>query len=254
MKELNTTFEGGPCDMPHANWITRCLPHDNLDRCLALRAMYLMHKLKIVALLIFFLTLTAQALGQRPNDTDGTILLGRDYSCVLKAPDKWVIGEKAPSSQDVQLALWKEGWSWKSAVVVMYVRVIHKCEEQPTVEKVIQNDIDDFLKLSRDSKVSDSPPISTRDKKQAIVKDFYDAANKNYESVAFIDETKVVVIVALSSRTKEEFDTSLPAFRALVGSYFYFDLLVKPDEADGAGDGIQTHNPRLGNLVPSFFR
>jgi hypothetical protein len=108
----------------------------------------------------------------------------------------------------------------------MYVRVVYKDETKPTLGKVIADDASDFLKQSPDSKVSPSSALSTRDKKQAIVKGFYDGANKNYESVAFIDEPKVVVIVALSSRNKQEFDKSLPAFQALVGSYFFVKDLV----------------------------
>ena len=41
------------------------------------------------------------------------------------------------------------------------------------VEKVITDDVDDFLKQSPESKVSDSPGLATRDgKKKAIVKGF----------------------------------------------------------------------------------
>jgi hypothetical protein len=187
-----------------------------------------MKKFNAALLFLFLLVIQSQALGQRPDGTDGSMLIGLHYSFILKEPNEWVSDGEAAKAQDqgLQLVLYKAGSSWKAAVVVMYVRVIYKDEAQPTLEKVVSNDVSDFLNRSSDSKVSNSTALSTRDKKQAIVKDFYDAKNKNYELVAFIDEPKVVVILALSSRTKDEFDKSIPAFQALVGSYFFVDALV----------------------------
>src|SRR5262249_14694671 len=115
-----------------------------------------------------------------------------------------------------------------NAVAVMYARVIYKDETQDTVEKVITKDVNDFLKLSKDSKVSDSPPLQTRYKKEGLSRVFYDAANKNYEFVTFIDEPKVVVILALSSRDKNEYEKALVDFKSLVASYFVFSPLVSP--------------------------
>jgi hypothetical protein len=131
-------------------------------------------------------------------------------------------------SQGLEAVLYGKGSSWKQAVAVMYVRVIHKDKRQPTAEKVIADDISEFLKQRPGSTVSDSPELATRDKKKAVVKGFFDATNKNYDSVAFIDEPKVVVILALSSREKKEFEKSLPAFKTLVGSYFFVRELVDP--------------------------
>jgi hypothetical protein len=110
----------------------------------------------------------------------------------------------------------------------MYARVIVKDEGQLTIEKVISNDIDDFMKLSKESTVADSPSLETRDKKKGITKIFYDAANKNHECVTFIDEPKAVVILALSSRDKDQYEKALPAFKALVSSYFFFAPLAAP--------------------------
>jgi len=185
-----------------------------------------MRRLKSALLVLFLLAFESHALNQKPDGTDGTILMGRHYSFILKEPSEWVLDGETAKSQGLQSVLYKTGSSWKAAVVVMYVRVIYKDETQPTLQKIIRNDVADFLKQSRDSKVSDSRALPTRDKKQAIVKGFFDGANKNYESVAFIDEPKVVVILALSSRKKDEFDKSLPAFQALVGSYFFVKELV----------------------------
>ena len=185
-----------------------------------------MKSFKAILLALFVLATQSQVLGQKADGDDGTILMGRHYSFILKEPIEWVMDGETAKSQGLQSVLYKTGSSWKAAVVVMYVRVVYKDETQPTLEKVIADDVSDFLKQSRDSKVSDTSALSTRDKKQAVVKGFYDGANKNYESVAFIDEPKVVVILALSSRNKDEFDKSVPAFEGLVRSYFFVNALV----------------------------
>ena len=187
-----------------------------------------MQTLKATVSILFLLCFSASALSQRSDGTDGTILLGRHYGFILKEPNGWVIDDAAAKSQGLEAVLYREGSSWKQAVAVMYARVIYKDKTQATVEKVIADDVSDFLKQSPGSKVSDSPELPTRDKKKAVVKGFWDAANKNYDSVAFIDEPKVVVILALSSRDKNEFDKSLPDFKALVGSYFFVKELVDP--------------------------
>jgi hypothetical protein len=179
-------------------------------------------------ILIALLVLVAASAGfsQDSDGTNGTIFLGRSYSFVLKEPAGWVMDDKTAKSQQLETVLYRKGSSWKDAVAVMYARVIYKDETQDTVEKVINNDVADFLKLSKESKVSDSPSLQTRDKKEEITKAFYDGANKNYELVTFIDESKVVVIVALSSRDKSEYEKTLPDFKSLVASYFVFTPLL----------------------------
>jgi len=178
-------------------------------------------KTRVVSIfLLLLIILTVSVRGQQRDGTDGVIFFRPDIKFILKEPNGWVLDSKAGATNEVDAVLYPKGSSWKDAVTVMYARVVHKDETQKTVEKVVSDDIADFLKQSKDSKVTDTPSLPTRDKKQAIVKDFFDAENKNYESVAFIDNAKVVVIIALSSRTKAEYEKALPAFRELVASYF----------------------------------
>jgi hypothetical protein len=190
------------------------------------------NKPSIKRLFLFILVVllaTVPAFAQKPDDTEGTILPGPRISFVLKEPPGWVLDTKTGRGQGIEAVLFNEGSSWRNAVAVMYARVIDKDASQDTVEKVIGNDIAEFMKLSAQSVVSDSPAIQTRDKRQAVVKVFYDAANKNYESVAFIDDKRVVVILALSSRDKAAYEKALPAFQALVGSYLVFTPLTPPE-------------------------
>jgi hypothetical protein len=186
------------------------------------------HKTTIVFALVIVIYPSASGFGQKSDNLNGTIFLGPAFAFVLKEPDGWVMDSQAGKPQHLEAVFYREGSSWKDAVAVMYARVIYKDEIQNTVAKVITADVSDFLKLSKESTVSDSPPLQTRYKNEAISKVFYDAANKNYEIVTYIDEPKVVVIVALSSRNKSEYEKALPAFKSLVASYFVFTPLVGP--------------------------
>jgi hypothetical protein len=175
---------------------------------------------------LIVLAFSISAVGQKTAGTDGTIFVGQHFSFVLKEPKGWIMDSETAKSEGVQAVFYPDGSSWKNSVTVMYARVIYKDEVQSTIDKVISSDVSDFLKLSNESTVSDSPSLEIRDKSKSISKVFYDAANKNYEMVTFIDDTKVVVILALSSRQKAEYDKALPAFKDLVRSYFVFRPLV----------------------------
>lgn len=173
------------------------------------------------------------AYGQDPtnsNRVDGSILIGHDYSFILKEPAGWLLDGKSGKAQGVDAVIYREGESWKTGVAVMYARVIPKdSKERETIEKVIENDVNEFKNANGMSRVSDGTPLTTRDKKNVRVKDFYDAENKNFETVAYIDERKVVVIIVLTARQKEDFDKALAAFKSLVGSYFFVKELSSPN-------------------------
>ncbi len=160
------------------------------------------------------------------NGVDGTILIGRNYSFILREPAGWLLDGTSGKAQGVDTVIYREGESWKTGVAVMYARVIPKdSKERETIQKVIENDVNEFKKANQMSRVSELTPLTTRDKKNATVKDFYDAGNKNFETVAYIDEPKVVIIIVLTVRQKEDFDKAFPAFKDLVGSYFFVQEL-----------------------------
>lgn len=176
------------------------------------------------ACFIVLIVFACSAVGQQRKDEDGVLVFPPEIKFIVKEPAGWVLDMQAGRADGADAVLYRKGSSWKNSVAVMYVRIVSKNDTQKTVENVISDDVADFLKLSKESTVVDSPSLQTRDKKQAAVKVFYDAANKNYESVAFIDNRKVVVVIALSSRTKVEYENALPAFRELVASYFEIAL------------------------------
>lgn len=168
----------------------------------------------------------AQQKYRNRDDVDGIILLGQDYAFILKEPNGWNLDSSDSIPDELQAVLYRDGSTWKGGIAVMYVSVTHKDDGQKTLKQIIENDIKGFRKTSKYSTVSAMSSLSTADKKKVTTKYFYDAGNKNYESVAYIDEPKAVVIIALSSRDKKEYSNSLPAFKDLVASYFFVSELV----------------------------
>jgi hypothetical protein len=177
----------------------------------------------LVAMLLF--VYAAPALQEKSKSVEDTansgLIYGTDHSFTLTAPTGWVLDNSSGVSQGLHAVFYRRGSSWKDAVAVMYARAVHKNSEKKTLEDVVQADVADFKKSSKDSTATDGSPLPTRDKKTALVRFFYDGANKNYEAVAFIDEPKVVVLLALTSRTKDDYENSLAAFKELVGSYYF---------------------------------
>src|SRR5690349_14656918 len=114
-------------------------------------------------LLLLIVAASVCVRAQERDKDDGVILIRKDLKFILKEPDGWVLDTQG-IPEGVEAVLYPKGSSWKNAVVVMYARVIPKDETQKTVEDVIRNDIADFMKLSKDSTVTDAASLPTRDK------------------------------------------------------------------------------------------
>lgn len=189
----------------------------------------MLRKILILALCPILLLSTTFASPQkyrRPDGVDGTILLGQYYAFILAEPNGWNLDTSAGKSDSLDAVLYPDGSSWADGTAVMYVRVTYKdSKTKRSMQQVIENDIEEFKQRNKDSTVSTMPSYLTRDKKKAEMRNFYDAEHKNQEAVAYIDEPKLVVILVLTSRNKDEYSKSLPAFKDLVASYFFVNEL-----------------------------
>ncbi|HEY6331782.1 MAG TPA: hypothetical protein VI756_20815 [Blastocatellia bacterium] len=63
------------------------------------------------------------------------------------------------------------------------------------------------------------------------MKRFHDAVNHNEELVAYIDGPGGVVLIVLSSRSREALDRSVASFHSLVALYFFISdkTVVQPN-------------------------
>jgi hypothetical protein len=153
----------------------------------------------------------------------------------LSAPEGWVVDTENGKAQGLQVVLYPKGTSWASGTVVMYANTVAKSEADPSAsaEKVMNDDIAAFRKQSPSLKVGELKQVKTAKGKVALARDFEQSVGGNYEAVAYVDEPRSVVILALSARTKADFDRARPAFDRLIGSY----EMLEPAQASGVAAG-----------------
>jgi hypothetical protein len=152
------------------------------------------------------------------DDENSGIIYGADHAFVLTAPDGWVLDNASGVSQGLHAVFYPKGSSWKASSVVMYANVVHKKSEKDALETIVESDVADFKRQSPGMKVEDAEAPSGSGK-NVLVKYFVD--DNSHEAVAYIGESKVIVMLVLNARTKKGFDDALPAFRQLISSYHF---------------------------------
>jgi hypothetical protein len=149
-----------------------------------------------------------------------TVVNGNGYAFEVKAPRGWVLDNQAARDQGLNVVFYPKDSAWENGSAVCYVRVrtlsnsIHK----------IQDQVDDTI---RDFHSQGSPHVeakyirtlTTQDASKARI--YYFAGDKfgNFEATAYFQGRNTIHFITLSARDRTSFETSLPAFDALVTSY-----------------------------------
>lgn len=151
------------------------------------------------------------------------IIYGDNHSYSLTSPKGWVLDNSSGVSQGLHAVFYPAGNTWENSVIVMYTNVAHlNSTNQKNIGDVIEYDLNKFRSISEGikiEKVEDSYFIN--ENKRAVIYNFLDDINGSYESVAYIPEEKIVVLIVISSRDRENFQESNSSFRDLVNSYFW---------------------------------
>ena len=171
--------------------------------------------LLIVAILIF-----AQIAAQAQEDINTGMVSGEGYSYILTAPKGWVLDSQSGLAQGFHAVFYPAGSSWDNGEEVCYTNAV-LLENTENIDDVIKWDIDKFKKNSPDLKAEPKGLIFIEVGKQAKVVYYAGDANNDYIATAYIPETKAIVLISLSTKTKKDFTGSLEAFQALVKSYSF---------------------------------
>lgn len=164
---------------------------------------------------------------QMGPDGQTGVVYGPGHAFSLDAPAQWVLDNQSGVDQGLQAVFYPTGKSWTNSPAVMYANVyLKKDQKDENAATVAARDIADFSKHSRTFKVLDADPLPVGDladdkPRTALVKYFSGDNFGNFEAVAYINESKVVVMLVLSARKEEEFKKSLPIFAELVRSYHF---------------------------------
>jgi hypothetical protein len=170
--------------------------------------------------------LAAHAQDAKPaaEDKNSGLVFGKDYAFAVSAPGGWVFDSESGIAQGLHAVFYPTGSSWKESKVVMYVNAAPKPD---TFDKFIEGDVAEFRKGAPRLKITDEESLAVAGKQRVSVKRFVEDQLGNYESVAYVEESKVVIIFVLNARTQADYDAALPAFRKLVSSYrFLSDKVV----------------------------
>lgn len=161
------------------------------------------------------------------------IIYGKNHAFSLTAPSGWILDNKSGVSQGIHAVFYKRGQSWKDATTAMYANTASlEDEAHKTIEQLIKFDLDKFKKNYSDIQITDGKDITIKGNVIAKIKYLSGKSYGNYEAISYIDAGKTGVMIVISSRTKDEFDNSLPAFESLVKSYLFMADKVVIDKKE----------------------
>ena len=185
-------------------------------------------KILRAACLVLLCCLGARAQEAKPDarDANAGIVYGKDHAFAIKAPDGWVLDNQSGVPNGLHAVFYPEGGSWKGSKAVMYVNGAGKPADD-TLEKFVERDVAGYREHSPGLQVADDEALPVDGKERVLVKRFGGDRGGAFEAVAYVEESKVVVILVLHARTQKDFEDALPAFRKLVSSYrFLSDKVV----------------------------
>ncbi|MGB7203627.1 MAG: hypothetical protein WBD16_15375 [Pyrinomonadaceae bacterium] len=175
----------------------------------------------VLSLFLSTVSVHAQTKTDEPKNIATGVIFGRNHAYMLKAPKGWVMDNQSGVSQGLHAVFYPKGSSWDKGIAVMYTNVMAKANEKQSLEDLVDQDIRRFKQNSPNLKIEEGETLTLEKGKSAVVKKFSSDTNGNYETVAYINESKVAVIIVLTSRSKKDYEASLSAFRELVTSYLF---------------------------------
>ncbi|HVZ40544.1 MAG TPA: hypothetical protein VHI13_14790 [Candidatus Kapabacteria bacterium] len=175
------------------------------------------------------LCLAAPPLHAQPSKADDSMIVERGAALVygprhaltLHAPDGWVLDEKSGRAQGLQAVFYPRGEAWATSPAVMYCAVVPRGGQIRDLAAMLEYEANRFHNASPSAAIIEQPAIVLPKNRRATVRRLSGGVNGALEQVAYVEESTVIVMVVLSSRTPETFSKALPAFTALVGSYHF---------------------------------
>lgn len=173
-------------------------------------------------LLSILILLSSQLTVFGQNEMKEGLIYGKNHAFSLTAPMGWVLDNHSGVSQGLHAVFYRGGEAWESAITVMYANTASlEDEAHKSLEQLIKYDLNNFKKNYDGILITDGKDIMISGNVVGKIKYLSGESYGNYEAISYIDAGKVGVLIVLSSRTKDGFETSLPAFEDLVKSYLF---------------------------------
>lgn len=152
------------------------------------------------------------------------LIYGPGHAFFINEPAGWLLDNKTGVHQGLHAVLYPAGSSWKDAPAAMYVRTDVRAQGD-SLEAYVSRDVDHIcakdptVRVSIEARIPGvGPSVELSGRRVAQVRHF---AGRTFDTVAYIEENAVFVVLVLTSRDQQSHDTALPAFRELVESYAF---------------------------------
>jgi hypothetical protein len=187
-------------------------------------------KIPKIALFILFTSLAVYAQenaldskqtggGKKPDDNCG-ILYGRNHALTFCAPDGWLLDNGIMNDQGIYAVFYPKGSNWgeaKKSKTFMYINVVDMSAKD-TVATRMDADVKEEKQYNPKTEASRADPIRVGDLTVPVLK-FDLGESDGREAVAYIGESKVLVMMVISSKNEAMFKHDYPFFEQLVKSY-----------------------------------
>ena len=157
------------------------------------------------------------------------VLHGANHAFSFQAPAGWVLDNQSGAGQGLHAVFYPEGQTWRESPVMAYARAFTLTPDIKTPAALVADTLRDFRESSPGviARFDQSLPLAPG--RTADIYFFTGDKFGNHEAVAYITEKRTINFFVLSSRDKALFQSSLPAFLALVRSYVFVSDHVEYD-------------------------
>ncbi len=146
-----------------------------------------------------------------------------DYNLAyyLKAAKGWRMDDSVAAANGWSAAFYPESLTAATSPIIVFPVAYFKDDTNMTVYDVIAAYGEKFESDHGGSVISDQPSITAAAGSVAEVRRFANAAAKDYQMIAFYNVPNGVIALILASRSEQDFDRSVAAFRETAGTYIF---------------------------------
>jgi hypothetical protein len=189
--------------------------------------------MKYVASLLCLASLLP-ALGQESNPVhtdEGTgsspLLYSDGGGFLIDSPKGWIIDHEVGQRLGTCCVFYPKGATWENSQTVMYPSIVTKRPGQQTIKEFMESDLTEFRQHDPDMSYEDAEDLPLKHNRIAKIRKFYNVNHGATEAVAYIDEEKIIALVVLSSKTKDELKDAMPLLRSALETYVFMDVKVE---------------------------
>ncbi|MBK7183281.1 MAG: hypothetical protein IPH89_10275 [Bacteroidetes bacterium] len=188
--------------------------------------------IKKISLLFILISVSIAGFAQKDSlKTNTGLIYGHNHSYFLTAPSGWVLDNESGREENLMAVFYPKGETWADAETVMYTTFTsYDTTKNEKLKDVILYDSTAFIARAPKIKIKAKGTIQIGKNKNAVVYEYADAENKNFERVAYIAEKKGVAMIIITSRTKNGLEKNAKKFQSLTKTYrFLTDQVKLPD-------------------------